>query len=104
MNEPVILVLMAFMGVLLGVFFFAGLWWTVRRGLGSKRPALWFLSSLLLRTGIVLAGMYLVSGDRWDGLLACLVGFVIGRFIVTRLTVRRIEHHHSPVKEPAHAP
>jgi F1F0 ATPase subunit 2 len=104
MNETAVLVLMGGTGVLLGVLFFGGLWWTVRRGLASKRPALWFLSSLLLRTGIVLAGFYFVSGGRWDGLLACLAGFVIGRFIVTRLAVRPIEHQHSPVKEPAHAP
>jgi F1F0 ATPase subunit 2 len=104
MNETAVLVLMGGTGVLLGVLFFGGLWWTVRRGLASKRPALWFLSSLLLRTGIVLAGFYFVSGGRWDGLLACLAGFVIGRFIVTRLEVRPIEHQHSPVKEPAHAP
>jgi F1F0 ATPase subunit 2 len=25
--------------VLLGVIFFGGLWWTVRKGLSSKRPA-----------------------------------------------------------------
>jgi F1F0 ATPase subunit 2 len=104
MNEPVILLLMGGAGVLLGVFFFGGLWWTVRRGLASKRPALWFLGSLLLRTGIVLAGIYFVSGGRWDGLLACLAGFVIARIIVTRFAGPPVEHHNSPAKEPAHAP
>lgn len=104
MNEPVILFLMGGAGVLLGVLFFGGLWWTVRKGLASKRPALWFLGSLLLRTGIVLAGIYFVSGSRWDGLLACLAGFVIARIIVTRFAGAPIEHHSSPAKEPAHAP
>jgi F1F0 ATPase subunit 2 len=104
MNEPVMLLLMGGAGVLFGVFFFGGLWWTVRRGLASERPALWFLSSLLLRTSIALAGIYLVSGGRWDALLACFVGFIIGRIIVTRLAVRPLEQQHSPVKEPAHAP
>ncbi len=104
MNESVTLVLLGGAGVLLGLFFFGGLWWTVRRGLTSKRPALWFLCSLLLRTGIVLAGIYFVSGGRWDGLLACLAGFVIARFIVTRLASPPIGHHNSPAKEPAHAP
>ena len=104
MNESVILILCGGAGFLLGVFFFGGLRWTVRKGLASKRPALWFLCSFLLRTGIVLAGIYFVSGGRWDGLLACLVGFVIARFIVTRLASLPIGHPHSPVKEPAHAP
>jgi len=104
MSEIGILVLAGGAGTLLGVFFFGGLWWTVRRGLAAKRPALWFLGSLLLRTAIVLAGIYLVSGGRWDGLLACLAGFVVARFIVTRLAGPPIQHHNSPVKEPAHAP
>jgi len=37
-------------GAVLGVIFFAGLYWTVRRGTQSAHPALWFLSSFLLRT------------------------------------------------------
>jgi heme A synthase len=37
---------------LLGVIFFGGLWWTVRKGLSSKRPALCFFGSLLLRTSM----------------------------------------------------
>jgi hypothetical protein len=39
MNETAILVLSGGAGVLLGALFFGGLWWTVRRGLSSKRPA-----------------------------------------------------------------
>ena len=46
MNETVILVLVGGAGVLLGVFFFGGLWWTVRRGVSSNRPALWFLGKI----------------------------------------------------------
>ncbi len=82
MNENLALMLAGFAGCLLGTLFFSGLWWTVRKGISSKRPALWFLGSLLLRTGIVLAGFYLISGGRWERLVACLLGFVIARFIV----------------------
>ena len=57
-------------GVLLGAVFFGGLWWTVRKGLSSEQPALWFLGSLLLRTSITLAGFYFVSGGHWERLLA----------------------------------
>ena len=66
-------------GMLLGAIFFGGLWWTVRKGVSSPRPALWFLGSLLLRTSIALAGFYFVSGGHWERLLACLLGFVIAR-------------------------
>ncbi|WP_372661060.1 ATP synthase subunit I, partial [Hydrogenophaga sp.] len=57
-----------------------------RRLLASPRPALWFLGSLLLRTGVALTGFYLVGGGHWQRLLACLVGFVLARLLVTRLT------------------
>ena len=52
--------------------FFGGLWWTVRKGVSSRQPALWFFGSLLLRMSIALAGFYFVSGGHWERLLACL--------------------------------
>jgi F1F0 ATPase subunit 2 len=52
MNETLTLVLASVAGVLLGALFFGGLWWTVQKGLSSKRSALWFLGSLLLRMSI----------------------------------------------------
>ena len=73
-------------GLLLGALFFGGLWWTVLKGVSARQPALWFGASLLLRTGIVLAGFYLVSGADWKRLLLCLLGFIVARFIVIRLT------------------
>ena len=103
-NETVILVLAGSAGVLLGAFFFGGLWWTVQRGLAAKRPASLFLGSLLLRTSNVLAGFYVVSGGHWDRLLACLLGFVIAHFILTRLTGPPVQHRNSPAKEAGYAP
>jgi F1F0 ATPase subunit 2 len=72
-------------GILLGAMFFLGLWWTVRKGIASPTPARWFIGSLLLRTGITLAGFHFVAAGGWKRLLACLLGFVIARVIVTRL-------------------
>jgi F1F0 ATPase subunit 2 len=86
MNETLNLVLALVTGVLLGVMFFGGLWWTVRKGVSSRRPALWFFGSLLIRMSIALAGFYFVTGGHWERLLLCLLGFVIARFIVIRLT------------------
>jgi F1F0 ATPase subunit 2 len=103
MNETVILVLSGGAGVVLGAVFFGGLWWTVRRGLSSKRPALWFFGSLLLRTSIALAGFYLIARGHWERLLACLLGFVMARLIVTRLT-RAAEKPISLAREVSHAP
>jgi F1F0 ATPase subunit 2 len=73
-------------GVLIGGIFFGGLWWTIQKGASIKRPALWFLGSLLLRMGITLGCFYFIAHGHWERLLVCLLGFLIGRFIVTRLT------------------
>jgi F1F0 ATPase subunit 2 len=53
-------------GVLLGAMFFGGLWWTVRKGMSSKQPALVFFGSLLLRMSIALAGFYLMARVSWE--------------------------------------
>ena len=104
MNETLMLVLACAAGGGIGAVFFGGLWWTVRKCISSKQPAFWLFGSLLLRTGIALTGFYFVSGGHWQRLLASLLGFVITRFLVTRLTRPPLEHHHSPAKEASHAP
>ncbi|MEI6520487.1 MAG: ATP synthase subunit I [bacterium] len=86
MNETVMLSLSLIAGFLLGMLFFGGLWWTIQKSISSKIPALWFIGSMLLRTGITLAGFYFVANGHWERLLICAVGFAIARFIVTRLT------------------
>ena len=86
MPETASLVLASLAGMALGVVFFGGLWWTVRKGLSSQQAALWFSGSLLLRTGITLAGFYFVSRGEWPKLLACLLGFLMARVAVTRFT------------------
>ena len=51
-------------GLLLGAFFFGGLWWTVQKGLTSNNPVLWFYGSTLLRTSFAVAGFYLTAARR----------------------------------------
>ena len=73
------------MGAVLGLFFFGGLWWTVKKGLASQRPALWFLGSLLLRSAVVICGFYFIGDGDWKRIAACLAGFVVARIIAFRL-------------------
>jgi F1F0 ATPase subunit 2 len=96
MNEPLTLLLAAFGGCTLGGVFFGGLWWTVRKGLSSSQPAFLFLASMLLRTGIVLGGFYWIANQHMDRLVACLVGFVAARIIVTQVTRPNQEARHAP--------
>jgi F1F0 ATPase subunit 2 len=103
MNEMLKLLLSLVAGMALGTFFYTGLWWTVRRGLRSPRPALWFVSSLFLRTGVTLGGFYLVSDGLWQRLLLCLCGFVMARPLVTRLTRPLQNYRSASTTEAPHA-
>jgi F1F0 ATPase subunit 2 len=104
MNETLTMVLAWAAGGALGVIFFAGLWLTVRKGVLSKHPALWFCVSLLLRMSIVLTGFYLVSGGHWNRLLPCLLGFVMARHFVTWMTRLPTESPRHSAPEASHAP
>jgi F1F0 ATPase subunit 2 len=73
-------------GGALGAVFFGGLWWTVQRGAESPTPARWFLGSFVLRTATVLAGFYAVGTGQPVRLLLCMLGFLLARAIVLRMT------------------
>lgn len=102
--EALTLLLALAAGGLLGALFFGGLWWTVRKGVSSRQPALWFFGSLLVRTGAVLGGLYLVANGDWQRLLPCLVGFVMAQLVVTRLTRPTGDPQIRPSQEAGHAP
>ena len=104
MNEFLFLAPALAAGVLLGAFFFGGLWWTVIRGVSSQRPALWFFGSMLLRMSITLAGFYFVGGEHWERWLLCLLGFVLARVVVEWLTRRPVERNNSRAQEASYAP
>ncbi len=80
---PLMLALTAGMG--LGIFYFGGLWLTVRRLPTARRPAFLSLLSFFGRLGVVLFGFYLVMGSHWERLLVCLLGFLGVRVILVRL-------------------
>jgi len=97
MNEFLSLAVPLAAGLILGAAFFGGLWWTVNHAISSKRPALWFLGSKLVRMGVVLGGFYLVGGGRWERWLVCLLGFVLARLVSWWLS-------RSPAQSPAARP
>jgi F1F0 ATPase subunit 2 len=103
MDEMVTLLLALVAGGLLGAMFFGGLWWTVKKGLSAKRPALLFLGSLLLRTVLALAGFYFVSNGHWPRLLSCLFGFIVARHFITHHFGPPDEDRNLQTKEAGHA-
>ena len=86
-------------GLMLGVVFFGGLWWTVIIGVSSPRPALWFLGSMLLRMSIALAGFYFAGREKWERWLLCLLGFALARLLVKWLTRPPVERRASRTPE-----
>lgn len=75
--------LLVLFGMVLGVIFFGGLWVTVRKLSTSKRPALLFLSSAVVRTLIVLSGIWYFAADDATSVGACLLGFIGLRLLAT---------------------
>ena len=104
MTEFFTLVLAGAAGASLGAIFFGGLWWTVEKGVSSKQLAVWFIGSRLLRMSIALVGFYFVGRGHWERMVACLIGFIIARIILMRLTRIRVEHPKSAAKEAIRAP
>ena len=102
MNEALTLALAWVVGAVLGAVFFGGLWWTLRKGVAAKQPALWFFCSLMLRMSIVLPGLYFIGRGHWQRLLLCLLGFITARLAVTWLTRSPVGNH--PAQEASHAP
>jgi F1F0 ATPase subunit 2 len=71
---PVLLALIA--GIGLGLFYFGGLWLTVRRIPKSRNTVVLTLGSFFGRIAFVIASFYLVMGSHWERLIACLITFI----------------------------
>ncbi|MBZ5602301.1 MAG: ATP synthase subunit I [Acidobacteriia bacterium] len=70
-------------GVSIGIFFYGGLWLTVRALVTTRHPILLTFSSFWGRTLIALSGFLYVMNGAWQNALACLAGFALGRVIVS---------------------
>ncbi|MBU1359323.1 MAG: hypothetical protein KKC79_12875 [Gammaproteobacteria bacterium] len=105
-NEPIfpMLMLSTIAGAALGAFFFGGLWWSLRRGLGSPRPALWQLGSAIVRTVVVLCGFLVTSAGSWQRMLAGVAGFIVARMLITRWVRRMPERGADAMERARHAP
>ena len=86
MNNAIYMTLALIAGLALGTFFFGGLWWTVRKAVQARIPALWFAGSLIIRLTVTMVGFYLVGNGSWQRLLVCVAGFALARMLVIRFT------------------
>jgi F1F0 ATPase subunit 2 len=72
-------------GAVLACVFFGGLWLTIRHTVSSAALGVWLVAGFALRTALVLVGFCVVFGGHWQRLAACLIGFVLARFLIVRL-------------------
>lgn len=86
MNEAFYMIWVLVAGLLLGTFFFGGLWITVKKTATSASPALLVFGSFIVRISIVLIGFYFIAAGNWRSMLIAFAGFIIARFIVMRYT------------------
>lgn len=76
-------------GGLIGVFYFGGLWLTVKRIPTSGNPHLLLVSSFFLRMAAALAAFYALIPWGWQALVAALLGLLISRQVFTRMHGRK---------------
>jgi len=76
--------LIMLLGGLLGLVFFGGLWWTVKRLPQSRYPAALTLCSLMVRVLLVVGGFYFLMAGELARLLAALLGFIVLRLLLVR--------------------
>ncbi len=86
MSDIMGLVLSAIGGLTIGAIYFGGLWWTLRKTLGTDANVALLPLSLFIRVAICLGGFYLIGAGDPVRILACLAGFIAARFILFRLT------------------
>ncbi len=71
-------------GAAIGAGYFRALWWTIERLSHARRPALLLLGSSFARIVMAVGLFWVISGGRWQRLLACVLGFMIARLVMIR--------------------
>jgi len=82
-NEPANLIFAFGGGAVLGAVYLSGLWIVVRRLPRTNNAGFWLLSGAAVRIGLLVAAFYWIAGGRWEGLLVCLMGFIVVRYAAT---------------------
>ncbi len=82
MNEWFELVPAFLLGMMLGVVYFGGLWWTVSRLQRSASPVGLCLISFVIRGGALLGVLFVVLQFGMALLISTLTGLVVVRFVI----------------------
>ena len=74
-------------GILLGSFYFGGLWLTVKALPLKKRPKRWLAVSYILRLAGALAGFWVVIYKGASAFFFTLAAFFLVRVVLTRILI-----------------
>ncbi|HUW58204.1 MAG TPA: ATP synthase subunit I [Planctomycetota bacterium] len=75
-------VLAVVVGVGLGLFYFGGLWWTVRRVMTSSRPNVLILVSFFGRAALTLAVLFLILQMHWALAVGSVAAMILTRVVL----------------------
>jgi len=79
------LILPLAVGLGLGLFYFGGLWLTVRHIAQSRHPGALVAMSFLVRTAITSGGFGMVMQGQWERVAACMLTFLVVRFAMIHI-------------------
>ncbi len=83
MNEFFILILSLTSGIGLGIFYFGGLWLTLKQLPYTQQPVLLTLGSFFGRNAVCLFAFYLIVRiGHLEGLMLSLAGFILMKFVL----------------------
>ncbi|GAI07643.1 unnamed protein product [marine sediment metagenome] len=85
MSFDIYSLLYLFIGLGLGLFYFGGLWLTIKNMNNVRSPVILTLGSFILRTAAVfLVLIYVARQGEWGNILILLGGFIVSRIFLSR--------------------
>jgi F1F0 ATPase subunit 2 len=86
MNLSIYSLLYFIVGLGLGLFYFGGLWLTLKNMNQARSPIAFTLGSYILRIAAVfLVLIYIARQGEWGNILILLVGFMLSRIFLSRV-------------------
>jgi F1F0 ATPase subunit 2 len=93
------LILAFLWGAFLGLFYFGGLWLTLKTVFSKHRPQHWLAASFFARVAVALAGFWVLLRMDPVSFFCTLAGFFLVRIVLTRA----IGHKNRGSRHAAHA-